>query len=154
MSSEELQRGRLLLVDEDKNIQRQLIEYFCNFLLCGSCGLISKVDNGESVMISDIERADKEGRLRVLHTDIAKKGNEVRYLTRKWKESREGYENMVIASKELENLRSEAYKLSRSTAKPEFWCPFCTWKWPESYPFQIDQIQTQENEKHKENPIF
>lgn len=133
----EITRGRLLLVEKDNPLAQQVAKHYCEFLLCGKCGLVSRVDNGTAVMVSDLGRADKEGRLRSLRAEVDRKRNEVKYLTRRFRESKTGYEKMVVASNELKQLKERERELVRLTSEPEFWCPYCSWEWPQDFPYQI-----------------
>ena len=137
--AEEVVRGRLILLDEEAEVCERITDRFCNYFLCGKCGLVSQVDNGRAIRLTDLELQDKEGRLRSLRTDLERKRNEVRYLTRKWRESKTGYERMAKASGELKEMKRKDRVLAREISKPEYWCPFCAWEWPEHYPYHINQ---------------
>ncbi len=116
---------------------RQLALSLCHYLLCGNCGSISRLSNGEAVLDSNEVKAHKAGELRELEKVFAELENRVRYLNRRWRQNKQGYSELTEETKKLEEMEHSLARRRNELAPIQFWCSACTWEWPEDRPWQI-----------------
>ncbi|GBG28863.1 Brefeldin A-inhibited guanine nucleotide-exchange protein 1 [Hondaea fermentalgiana] len=127
----EVEAGKVTLIwganrNDDDDLPLALT--MCEYLLCGECG---------TALDSDAVREDKRGRLRMLREEVAQLDNQARYLGRKWRETKTGYDALAACNEELAAKKSAVEALSSELAPLQLWCTFCGWEWPASRPFAI-----------------
>ncbi len=139
----ELAKGNLELVwagnglHQETGPARELALSLCDYLLCGDCGSVSKLSNGRAVLDNEQTLQDKAGRLRGLLLAVEELDNKAKYLARRWRQSKKGYDEMNQAQNELAAKETQAAALRAQLAPFQFWCSSCGWRWPESRPMHI-----------------
>lgn len=73
----------------------------------------------------------------MLTEEIEHDANQVRYFTRRWRDTKSGYDELTAATELLNKKKSMAEALRTELAPLQLWCTFCGWKWPETRPFTI-----------------
>jgi len=109
-------------------IQSNVQSVFCNYFLCGDCGYISKMANGKNLLDSSHGESEKKAKIRALDDEIHELQNKTRYLTRKWKETKAGFEDMTKSMKELERLQKASVRLKSELDPIQLWCSHCGWE--------------------------
>jgi len=121
----DLCKGRLVVID-DKDPRATLL---LSFLVCGRCGNMSKLKNGEMAFADAVTVADKKGRLRLLKVDVEEKERQHNAAVRLWKDKKCGFENMVNLKNELDKMKQESIRLRSEVSPVQFWCAHCGWAW-------------------------
>ncbi len=105
-------------------------------ILCiiGNCGNISTLNNGTSLLFTDIELENKKGELRLLEGQI----NEQKELFKKesqiWIETRKNYEEFKQTETLLKDLQEKQKKITKELEPLQLVCAYCGWQWPENKP--------------------
>mmetsp|Transcript_1510 Transcript_1510/g.2259 ORF Transcript_1510/g.2259 Transcript_1510/m.2259 type:complete len:345 (+) Transcript_1510:4480-5514(+) len=143
LSHSDVAKGNLSLIwsstcnPEEDSEERDLALMFCKYLLCGNCGALTNLTNGEGVLDSESMRADRAGKLRHVLKELEEVNKSIKYLERKWREKKEGLEQLNSVQAQREDLLIERTNIEKLLAPLQLWCSTCTWEWPKKRPFQI-----------------